>query len=493
MKGTSVLLRKDFRRQVAYRLGCSNALVYKTWRVAVLMNRRSYAFNLVLKRWVLLVAVCLPASSLVAAQSSSASQTNPSEQSARQDGSSPTRKEELRKEREERRKEVKPPPQDSFLQKFLKRFDQKGNQTVEDANFRGFHPRVDWIARGSGPALGVRYWKPGVVGPLDVMGSAFYSWRKYQLYDLQFGVIPHRGRRMPSRKFETEGLEELGDFRVERFSRFKLYANLRYRDRTDESFFGPGADSLKDNQSRYRVRDQLAEGVTGYQFTRRIGYTLRLGYLGNSLADPRSDPPVEARFALTELPGFLNTPDYFILRQTFLLDFRDHPGVPHQGLSFAFGWDRFDNTNASNQFNFNRFGADVRGYIPIRSRQQVIALRGFFVDSDPGEGDQVPFFLQPSLGGGESLRGYDPFRFQGDKLMLVQGEYRWEASRVIELALFGDTGTVANRGERLNLDSLKSDFGVGFRFKTSESTLFRLDVARGNEGTRLQFRFAPVF
>jgi hypothetical protein len=47
------------------------------------------------------------------------------------------------------------------------------------------------------------------------------------------------------------------------------------------------------------------------------------------------------------------------------------------------------------------------------------------------------------------------------------------------------------RGERLDLDSLKSDFGVGFRSKTSEATLFRLDVARGDEGTRFQFRFGP--
>ncbi len=442
---------------------------------------------------VLIVGICLAASSMAAAQSSSQAESETSRKQAPQDSSPQTRIDRLRKEREARRKEVKPPPPDSLLKKYLKRFDQKGSQSIEDANFRGFHPRVDWIARGSGPALGIRYWKPGAVGSLDVMGSAFYSWRRYQLYDLQFGLIPNRGRRMPSRKFETEGIEELGDFRQESFSRFKLYANLRWRDRTDESFFGPGPDSLKDNQSRYRVKDQLAEGVTGYQFTRRIGYTLRLGFLGNTLAVPRSDPPVEARFPLVDLPGFLDTPDYFILRHAFLLDFRDHPRVPHRGSSVAFGWDRFDNTNGLDQFNFNRFAADVRGYLPIRSRQQVVALRGYFVDSDPGEGNQVPFFLQPSLGGGESLRGYDSFRFQGDKLMLLQGEYRWEASRVFELALFGETGTVANRGERLDLDTLKSDFGAGFRFKTTDSTVLRVDVARGNEGTRLQFRFAPVF
>jgi hemolysin activation/secretion protein len=178
---------------------------------------------------------------------------------------------------------------------------------------------------------------------------------------------------------------------------------------------------------------------------------------------------------------------------SILLDFRDHPGIPHKGVSVAFGWQKFDNTTGENRFSFNRFGTDIRGFIPLTSRQQVIALRGFFVNSDPAPGNRIPFFLQPSLGGGESLRGYDAYRFQGDKLMLLQAEYRWEASRFFELAFFGDTGTAANQGQKLDLDKLKSDFGIGFRLKTTESTLFRLDIARGNEGTRFQFRFSQVF
>jgi len=123
----------------------------------------------------------------------------------------------------------------------------------------------------------------------------------------------------------------------------------------------------------------------------------------------------------------------------------------------------------------------------------VIALRAMAVNSDPAPNNQVPFFLQPSLGGGESLRGYDAFRFQGDKLLLLQGEYRWEASRRIELAIFAETGSVANQGERISINKMKSDGGVGLRFKSSRTTMFRLDIARGNEGFRFQFRFSAAF
>jgi outer membrane translocation and assembly module TamA len=115
------------------------------------------------------------------------------------------------------------------------------------------------------------------------------------------------------------------------------------------------------------------------------------------------------------------------------------------------------------------------------------------VNSDPAPNNRVPFFLQPSLGGGESLRGYDAFRFQGDKMILLQGEYRWEASRRFELAFFGDTGTVANQGARLSINKMKSDAGIGIRFKSSRVTMFRLDIARSNEGIIYQFRFSASF
>ena len=159
----------------------------------------------------------------------------------------------------------------------------------------------------------------------------------------------------------------------------------------------------------------------------------------------------------------------------------------------AFLWQRMDNVDTIDSFNFTQWGMDARGYIPLGNRQRIFAIRGLFINSDPASGNRVPFFLMPSLGGGESLRAFPAFRFQGPKMMLLQAEYRWEASRRFELAVFGDTGTVALIGDRLSLDELKSDAGVGFRIKSSRSTLFRLDLAYGNEGWMAQFRMSAVF
>ena len=405
---------------------------------------------------------------------------------------SESRQEEYRQMREERKQQVQPPKQEIW-EKYLYSFDQKGNNSFEDLNFWGFHPRLDWIARGSGAAGGVRYWNPDALGPIDVMGSAFYSWRRYQHYDFQMGLIPNRGKKIPSKSFETEEIEKLGDVDQEGFSRFKLYASGRFRDRTDDSYYGSGPDTNKEDRLRYRVKDVLAEGVTGYQFSERFGFTFKGGFIGHSLACGRSSPNFCELPPSPEPPGQFNPPNYVRLHTSFLLDFRDNPGVPHKGYMLAFGWEKWDNQNTNDLFNFNRFTADMRGFIPLGSRQRVIALRGHFVNSDPAPDNRVPFFLQPSLGGGESLRGFDAYRFQGDKLMLVQAEYRWEASRRFEFALFGDTGTVADRGDRISVNKLKSDWGIGFRFKTSRSTLLRIDQAFSNEGPITQFRVSASF
>ena len=73
----------------------------------------------------------------------------------------PTRAERWRQKREVKSKQLSSPKK-QFWENYLYRFDQKGNQSLEDSNFWGFYPRIDWIARGSGAALGFRYWKPTV-------------------------------------------------------------------------------------------------------------------------------------------------------------------------------------------------------------------------------------------------------------------------------------------------------------------------------------------
>ena len=104
----------------------------------------------------------------------------------------------------------------------------------------------------------------------------------------------------------------------------------------------------------------------------------------------------------------------------------------------------------------------------------------------------MPFYLLPFLGGSHTLRGYVSQRYRGEKLALLQAEYRWEAAPAIELALFADTGAVAaTAGE--DLGRFRTDGGIGLRLKGHETVWLRLDFAWGDEGFRALFRFSPSF
>jgi hemolysin activation/secretion protein len=119
----------------------------------------------------------------------------------------------------------------------------------------------------------------------------------------------------------------------------------------------------------------------------------------------------------------------------------------------------------------------------------------FYVSSsDSDTANRVPFFMQESLGGPDSLRGFDNFRFRDDNLMLISTEYRWEANPYWELALFYDAGKVFPNRAPWNLKDLEKGYGFGVRIKVPHATLFRFDVGHSDEGFIFSFKLSsPSF
>ena len=61
------------------------------------------------------------------------------------------------------------------------------------------------------------------------------------------------------------------------------------------------------------------------------------------------------------------------------------------------------------------------------------------------------------------------------------------------VALFYDAGKVTARRGDLNLDGLKDDYGLGFRFHGPAATLLRIELAKGNEGLAFVFSAKASF
>ena len=105
----------------------------------------------------------------------------------------------------------------------------------------------------------------------------------------------------------------------------------------------------------------------------------------------------------------------------------------------------------------------------------------------------MPFFLERSLGGSRTLRGFDSFRFRGPRLATVSVEYRCEVMGPFELAAFYDAGKVWGGPVDTGTRGIASSYGMGLRIKSKDDVLVRMDVARGAEGTRAHLSFGYSF
>ena len=128
------------------------------------------------------------------------------------------------------------------------------------------------------------------------------------------------------------------------------------------------------------------------------------------------------------------------------------------------------------------------------SERRVLVGRVAASTSNVEPEQQVPFYVMPTLGGKDTLRGFHEYRFRGPHGLLLQGEYRFEIWSGLDAALFYDAGKVALRRSQLDFKNLESDYGFGFRFNTDRGIVARVDAAFGSrDGKHLWIVFGGTF
>ena len=148
--------------------------------------------------------------------------------------------------------------------------------------------------------------------------------------------------------------------------------------------------------------------------------------------------------------------------------------------------------------NFFRFGADMRGYLPLSSR---FTLAGR-VSGSMASGGLIPTYARTYFGYGERIRGYFRDVLEGENLIGSSAELRFMLLPVIvfrlptdllpeqftvwqfgvSLALFADAGTTWFRGDPLILRNFLSGYGGGIRFLLPYGIVARTEYAVNNLG-----------
>jgi len=155
-------------------------------------------------------------------------------------------------------------------------------------------------------------------------------------------------------------------------------------------------------------------------------------------------------------------------------------------------WDRYE-ARESAPYTFDNVEFEAVQLVPALREQYVFAFRVLATATHLGQGSNVPFALLPTIGGGDTVRGYFNRRLADRSRALATAEYRWRPSRYVDMAIFLDSGTVAPRLKDIGDERLITSWGIGARLHGPNFTALRIEAARGHEGWALVFSSGQPF
>jgi hypothetical protein len=270
-------------------------------------------------------------------------------------------------------------------------------------------------------------------------------------------------------------------------------AYARHSDYPQEAFFGLGAGSRRSDHSSFELRNTRVGAEAGVKPWRHLTIGGNLEFLRPRVRNGTSSriPAIGALFDDASAPGLGAAADFVKTGGFVDLDYRQ-PKNARRGGWYRVELSRYHDRDGA--FDFTRIDGDVRQYLSAFSERRVLALRLFASTSNADAGSRVPFYLMPSLGGHDSLRGFRDYRFRGPHALLAQAEYRYEIWSGFDAALFYDAGKVTERRADLDFTELARDYGIGFRFNTDNGVIMRVDAGFGSrEGKHLFIVFGDVF
>lgn len=155
-------------------------------------------------------------------------------------------------------------------------------------------------------------------------------------------------------------------------------------------------------------------------------------------------------------------------------DSRDNIFTPRSGQYFELAATLFNQAVGSDR-DFSRVSANAMQYRPL-GPQWSLGVRESMTLS---YGD-APFYMQPFV----FMRGVPAMRYQGDKVMQLEGELRWQFWQRVSVVGFGGVGAAVKDFRELSRTSDVAAGGVGLRYEIARKYGVHagFDVAWGRDG-----------
>jgi len=268
-----------------------------------------------------------------------------------------------------------------------------------------------------------------------------------------------------------------------------------YQNSASVWYFGEGPNSSKSDKTDFDREFTAAHfSALGHFFDQKltVGYTVGGLLVHVGPGDLSGTPTTQQLFTEANTPGLTQQSNFITGTTTVQLDF-SHLGFSNpEGLQIEADDTQFFD-QSGNQANFHLLETQAAYYQPITNGMRTLVFRVRNETAFAQVPQAVPFYLQPTLGGPDDLRGYDRYRFYGNGSSVASAEYRWSVSQTLEMAIFGDGGNVYQRPGLIGFRDLRGDGGIGFRIKNKQASVMRFDIGFSPEGVNVWFVFNDIF
>jgi hypothetical protein len=257
------------------------------------------------------------------------------------------------------------------------------------------------------------------------------------------------------------------------------------------TYFGPSNDSVTTNQTAYALDKTIAAG----ELVMPIGSGFAAVFAGGGewlepgAPTAGSQLPVGARFDESTAPGFTSSTSYVIYgagaRWRYPLD------ATSEGYrTSANAMLRAYHETSGRPYSFRRLDLQWTNAFTPSAAVGTFSASGFAALSYTGDGDSVPFYLQPTVGGADQsgravLRSYHDYRFRAPNALGIVIEHERTIKDFFGSLLFVDLGQVFDTPSRVRLNAFHTSFGAGVTLRAGNTTVLRIFYAwGGGEGTR---------
>ena len=169
-----------------------------------------------------------------------------------------------------------------------------------------------------------------------------------------------------------------------------------------------------------------------------------------------------------------------------IYDSRDNVYDPHAGKrnSYTFEW-----AGLGGDFRFEKVSVDYRYYLKAGG-QNVLA---FDFGAGYAWGD-MPLSQRFSMGGADTLRGYEDDQFRGNSFLRGTMEYRMPIVKKVQGVLFVDSGYAWDKRDETMFDMglIKVGYGLGIRINSPLGPI-KLDYGIGEDKKKFHFSFGGQF